>query len=413
MRSWRGVGLVTGWQSTASLCFYAVFAATAAIRDGFGVSRALVGLAATAALLGYTAGLFPAGAIVDGYGERPAMVAGLLGLALAVAGVAVASTYPLLLVALALVGVAYATAMPATNRAVLAVAPLGHRNLAMNVKQVGVTAGSGASALLVTAAIATTGSYAGGFLAAGAVATLVAVAFTVGYGGTSVRTTDPEDDPGTGDEPGRGVTVPDPRRVLQFPGVGTLVAAGFFFGAAVFSTTAYVVLHVTESVGASAAFAGAVLAGVQVTGSAGRIGAGALADRLPGPASRSTAGVLVGQAVLAAVAFAVVPLAGTRWPAAAAFGALGLFILGFPGTYYACLTALVPDERVGAATAGGQTALNLGGLLAPPAFGLLVDATGYGPGWLALGACALAAGALVAPVALGRGAGQAGEPVEA
>ena len=441
MRSWRGVGLVTGWQSTASLCFYAVFAATAAIRDGFGVSRALVGLAATAALLGYTAGLFPAGAIVDGYGERPAMVAGLLGLALAVAGVAVAPTYPLLLVALALVGVAYATAMPATNRAVLAVAPLGHRNLAMNVKQVGVTAGSGASALLVTAAVATTGSYAGGFLAAGAVATLVAVAFAVGYGGTSegtadARTTDagsadtdatregarqPDGetdrdgptDPGTGDEPGRGVTVPDPRRVLQLPGVGTLVAAGFFFGAAVFSTTAYVVLHVTESVGASAAFAGAVLAGVQVTGSAGRIGAGALADRLPGPASRSTAGVLVGQAVLAAVAFAVVPLAGTRWTAAAAFGALGLFILGFPGTYYACLTALVPDERVGAATAGGQTALNLGGLLAPPAFGLLVDATGYGPGWLALGACALAAGALVAPVALGRGAGQAGEPAEA
>jgi predicted MFS family arabinose efflux permease len=397
---------VTGWQTTASLCFYAVFAATAAIRDGFGVSRAMVGLAATAALVGYTAGLVPAGALVDGYGERPAMVGGLCGLAAGVTAVGLAPTYPLLLAALAVVGVAYATAMPATNRAVLTVAPVGHRNLAVNVKQVGVTAGSGASALLVTAAVDRTGTYTPGFLAIGGVAICVAAAFGLWYR----RSAAPDDDgASTADTAERsGPSTPDPRRVLGLPGVAPLVAAGAFFGAAVFSTTAYVVLHVTESAGASTAFGGAVLAGVQATGSVGRLGAGALADRLPGSVSRSTAGVLVAQAVLAAVAFVAVPLAGTRWTTAAAFGVLGLFILGFPGTYYACLTSLVPDDRVGAATAAGQTTLNLGGLLAPPAVGLLIDATGYGPAWLALGGFALAAGALVVPVVLGDDDGRAG-----
>jgi hypothetical protein len=69
MKSWRSVGLVTGWQLTASLAFYAIFAATAFVRDTFGVSRAMTGVAITAIMFGYTALLFGAGAAVDGYGE--------------------------------------------------------------------------------------------------------------------------------------------------------------------------------------------------------------------------------------------------------------------------------------------------------------------------------------------------------
>jgi MFS family permease len=77
-----------------------------------------------------------------------------------------------------------------------------------------------------------------------------------------------------------------------------------------------------------------------------------------------------------------------------AFLLLGLGILGFPGLYYACMTALVPEERLGAATAVGQLILNVGGLVAPPAFGYLVDVASYRASWSAL------AGATVAAVAL-------------
>jgi len=78
MRGWHGVGLVAGWQTVASLCFYAIFAATAFLRAEFGLSRTLVGVIITVTMLGYTLLLFVVGAAVDGYGERRVMVGGLL-----------------------------------------------------------------------------------------------------------------------------------------------------------------------------------------------------------------------------------------------------------------------------------------------------------------------------------------------
>ena len=76
--------------------------------------------------------------------------------------------------------------------------------------------------------------------------------------------------------------------------------------------------------------------------------------------------------------------------------ALGLPVFGVTATYYACMTALVPSDQVGEATAGGQLTINAGGLVAPPAFGYLVDTAGYTAGWLTL-----AAGMALAALLLG------------
>lgn len=386
-RSWRGVGLVSVWQTTASLCFYAIFAATAAVRETFTVSRTLVGVAVTAVMVGYTAFLFLTGAAVDSYGERPVMVGGLFALGAGTVGIGIAPTYLLLLLALVAVGGVYATAMPATNRAVLAVAPTGRRNLAMNVKQVGVTAGSGLSALVVTAAATTAFGWRAGFLTIGVVSVAVGLAFAWGYPG--------------GDGGGGSLSLPSMGPLWSMSDYRALVVAGFFLGAAVFTTTGYVVLHLTESVGTPATVAGLTLALVQITGSVSRIVSGAVADRLPGPAELATARVLLVQAVCAAAAFVAVTVAADPLPAVVAFAVLGLFILGFPGIYYGVMTALVPEEQVGAATAGGQTALNAGGLLAPPAFGYLADTVTYDAGWLALAGCSVVAAVVVGSIAFG------------
>jgi predicted MFS family arabinose efflux permease len=369
MRGWHGVGLVTGWQAVASLSFYAIFAATAFLRGDFGLSRTLVGFTITVTMLGYTLLLFVMGAAVDGYGERPVMVGGLLALGLGAAGVAVAPSYAVLLVVLLVLGGAYATAMPATNRAVLAVAPPGRRNLTMSIKQVGVTVGSGLGALLVTWTAATRFGWRAGFVTVAAVAVTVALAFGHWYRG----------DGGTG-----SMGLPDVRGLLSRPDYRLLVAAGFFYGAAIFTTTAYVVLYLTESVGAAAGVAGSVLALVQLTGSGGRIGGGALVDRLPLGDARASAFVLAGQSAVGGACIVAVTAVDTELAAALGFAALGLFVFGVPATYYACMTALVPSDRVGEATAGGQLTINAGGLLAPPAFGYLVDTAGYTAGWFAL-----------------------------
>lgn len=66
---WRSVFAIAGWQTAASLCYYSIFAATAFVREEFEISRTLVGVFLTAAMVGYTATLFPSGAAVDGFGE--------------------------------------------------------------------------------------------------------------------------------------------------------------------------------------------------------------------------------------------------------------------------------------------------------------------------------------------------------
>ncbi|MFW5939091.1 MAG: MFS transporter [Halolamina sp.] len=383
--SWRGVSLVSGWQFTASLCFYTVFAATAFVREGFGVSLGVTGLTVTAVMLGYTALLFGTGAATDAFGERPLLVFGLLALAAGMAFVAVAPSFPVLLVALLFVGFAYATAMPATNRASIHVAPPGRAALAMNVKQVGVTAGSAVSAILITR-LATSDAadvlpvirfdWQAAFLVAAVLAVVVAVVTALRYEGK----------PASGE-----LSVPDVRSLLDERAYRGLLVAGFFLGAAVFTTTSYVVPHVTDTVAATAGVAGAVLATVQVTGSLGRLVGGELADRIPGRATFGPALVLAGQAALSGVGFLGVVVASGEAATWAAFGFLGMFMLGFPGVYYATMTAMVDDDEVGAATAGGQTALNVGGLIAPPLFGTVAETLGYDVGWTALAVLTTAA----------------------
>lgn len=382
MSGWRGVGAVAGWQVSASTCFYAVFAATAALRGSFGLSRAAVGFAVTAVVLGYTVGLLPSGAVVDAYGDRPVLVGGLVGTAAGTLGVTVAPGYPVLLAALLVVGTCYATSVPATNRAVVRVAPPDRHGLAVNAKQVGVSAGSGLGALLVTGAAAVSLGWRAGFVVAGGTALVVAAVYAVraGSDGGGGRT---------------GTVVPDLGGLAGLPGYRPLVVAGFFLGAAIFTTTGYVVLHMTEAVGAAAGVAGATLAGVQVAGSAGRLGGGALADRLPLDDAPAAAAVLLGQTVVAVLATGAVAVVRSPAVTAAAFVVLGLALVGFPGLYFACLTALVPEDRLGAATAAGQVVMNVGGLAAPPLFGYLVDATAYRVAWGALAAVTAVAAGLV------------------
>lgn len=365
--AWRAVALVAGWQTAASLCYYTVFAATGFLRETFAISESLVGFFITAAMVGYTTALFPSGTAVDGYGERPVMVAGLVGLAAAAIGVSVASTYAAALAAGAALGVAYSTAMPASNRGIVAGAPPGRENLAMGLKQVGVTAGSAAASLLITG-VAAVAAWRVGFRAVACLAVGYAGVFAVRYRGR----------PGTGD-----LAVPDVRGLLGRPTYVLVVAAGLFVGASIFTMLGYTVLYVQDAAGGSVAVAGAALALTQVTGSVARLGAGEVADRLGG--ARGAAIVALLQLGLGAALFGVLAVgAASLALALAVFAGLGLSIHGSTGVFYSCLTDLVDTDEVGAATAGGQTAINVGGVVTPPAFGYLVETGGYDAAWTLL-----------------------------
>ncbi len=378
-RSTRLVSVVLAWQVAASVCYYAVFASTTFFREAFGLSRFLVGFVITALTLGYTASLLPTGGLIDGYGERRLLVVGLLGMGLVAVAVPFAPSFPALLVVVALLGMLYATAIPGTNRAVFENVPEGRQHLALGIKQVGVTAGSGISAVLVTSIAGTRWGWEAGFLVAAGLAFLVAVAFAFVY----------REETGTG-----SVSLPNLRALFGRSTYRRLTAAGFFLGAGLFTTTGYTVLYV-ESIGASVGFAGIVLAAVQVGGSAGRVLSGAAGDYLPGSERVATTRVLLAQAVGASLAFVGVVLVDSPVVALGAFTLLGFFVLGFTGMYYSCMSTLVASEEMGRATAGGQLSLNAGALLGPPAFGLLADLFDYDAAWLALAAAGIVAAGLL------------------
>ncbi|MFC6825175.1 MFS transporter [Halopelagius fulvigenes] len=384
MGIYRVVSLIFVWQLAASICYYAVFAATPFFRDQFGLSGAAVGLVVTSLTLGYAVFLLPLGALTDRFGEHRTLTVGLLGLSLGSIFVAQAWSYPALLVSAFLLGSLYGTAMPGTNKAIFDSTPPGRQNLAVGVKQVGVTAGSGASALLVTG-IAGVLYWEVGFYAAAASGLAVAVAFWFVYRGS-----------GSAEE----ASYPDFGRLLGNRPYRSLAAAGVCLGAGLFTTTGYTILYIDESVGASVAFGGIVLAALQVSGSAGRVVTGWLSDALPGEPRRRIGSILLVQSLASAALFVGVAFVEGTTLATAAFVILGFFVLGFTGVYYSCMATLVSADEMGGATGGGQLALTSGALFAPPAFGYLSDAVGYRWSWLMLAALALVGAGFVVRVIL-------------
>ncbi|WP_117591241.1 MFS transporter [Haloprofundus halophilus] len=378
----RVVSLVFLWQLAASVCYYAVFAATPFFRDQFGLSGTAVGLVVTSLTLGYAVFLLPLGALTDRVGERRTLTVGLLGLSVGALLVAGAWSYATLLVGAFLLGSLYGTAMPGTNKAIFDSVPTGRQNLAVGVKQVGVTAGSGVSALLVTGIAGVLFWEAGFYIAAGG-GLLVAALFWFVYRGADT---------------GGDAEFPSFRRLLRNRPYRSLTVAGAFLGAGLFTTTGYTILYVEESIGASIALGGLVLAALQVSGSVGRVVTGWLSDALSGDPRRRIAKILLVQAMGSAALFVVVAFVDTTAAAAVAFVVLGFFVLGFTGVYYSCMATVVSAEEMGGATGGGQLALTSGALVAPPAFGYLADTFGYRASWLMLAALALAATVFVVQV---------------
>ncbi len=361
----RIVSLVFFWQLAASVCYYTIFAATPFFRDEFALSGAQVGLVLTALSLGYATFLLPLGAMTDRFGERKMLTIGLIGLSVGSVVVAGAWSYPSLLVGTFLLGSMYGTAMPGTNKAIFDSIPAGRQNIAVGIKQVGVTAGSGVSALLVTGIAGVLYWQAGFYVAAGG-GIVVAALFWIVY----------RDAGGTGT-----AGYPDFRGLAGNKPYRSLTVAGMFLGAGLFTTTGYTIIYMNESVGATVAFGGVVLAAIQVSGSVGRVVTGWLSDILPGDPRQRIGAILLIQAAASVILFVAVALVETTFLAAVVFVVLGFFALGFTGIYYSCMATLVSVEEMGSATGGGQLALVAGALVAPPAFGYLADTVGYWASW--------------------------------
>lgn len=374
-RFWRIVTPVTVWYIAASLCFYGIYAGTSLFQTAYSLSGVEIGFIISALTLGWAIFLLPAGVLTDRYGEDRMLPLGLLGLSLSVFLVAIATTYWFLLVAVFLLGAVYSTGTPGTNKAIFRHIEPGHQHSALGIKQIGPTIGSAGGALLITG-LASVFFWEAGYLLAGGVGVAVAACFYRHY---------PETDQAD-------AAFPDFRGLVENRTFLIMLPVGTCLGATFYTTTGYIVPYITTSIEATVATGGVVLATSQVANSTGRIAAGGLADKLPGAPRSRTAGLLAIQSLGGGVLFLLLPHVENLLLTTVLFAGLGVLILGAAGMYFSCISTLVGEERLGAASAAGQLGITVSGLFIPPIFGYLIDTSGYGSGWVFLGVISCFAG---------------------
>ena len=153
----------------------------------------------------------------------------------------------------------------------------------------------------------------------------------------------------------------------------TLASLGFAFGqGTVFS---FLTTFLTDSLGLTLVFAGALYSAVQIASFAGRIAAGVVADLVG-----STRALLIVMSIGSALALMLIARMDADWPRAALFacaGFAGLATATWNGLFLAEIAKLVPEDRVSEATASSTFFTFVAYTIAPPLFGALVWSVGY------------------------------------
>ena len=132
------------------------------------------------------------------------------------------------------------------------------------------------------------------------------------------------------------------------------------FSAIQLSVSAFTVALLVEELGFTLVAAGLVMAGVQVSGAAGRIGWGHIGDRLGN--RLLTLAIIAGTTAAGALLVATMTPAWPPWLVAGVLGLLSLSSLGWNGVYLAEITHLAPPRHL-ADAAGGCLVFTYGGVL--------------------------------------------------
>lgn len=313
--------------------------------------------------------------------QAGSLVAGMGALA------ALTANWWLLLFAAFLLGVGYGPSPPAGSEILARSAPQRHRSLIMSVKQSGVPLGGVIAGLLMPAVT---------LLAGWRMAILTAVFIAVAAALVAQpwrKTLDTERDT-TKSLSLRAVFSPAnfmaPFRILRHvPGMSSLTFSAFCFSCVQGCLLAFFVTHLTVDLRLSLPEAGAAFAAMQVSGTAGRIIMGWLADRLGGQRT------LFLLSFCSAAMVIVISRISPEWPfwlvTLAAF-LVGITSVSWNGVFLAEVARIAPSGRVADATSG-LTLFNFAAYaLAPVAFTFLIPFVGsYSGGFAALAVIALLA----------------------
>ncbi len=182
------------------------------------------------------------------------------------------------------------------------------------------------------------------------------------------------------------------RFIFRHPGLTSLATSSVVYAAMQLVLSSFLVVYLMSAAGLDLVLAGALLSASQLAGVAGRLGWGFLADRVPSPRL-----LLLGIALLMAVAAGLMGLFTAAWPVgaiAAVVILLGATASGWNGVFLAEIIRDVRPAEVGLATSGSLMFTYLGIVLGPSLFGALASAVGFPKAYIVMGAAVLLGGML-------------------
>ena len=192
---------------------------------------------------------------------------------------------------------------------------------------------------------------------------------------------------------GHGASLFEPVRfIFRRPGLTSLATSSVVYAAMQLVLSSFLVVYLTSAAGLDIVLAGALLSASQLAGVAGRLGWGFVADRVAAPRL-----LLLGIALLMAVAAGLMSLFTAAWPVgaiAAVVILLGATASGWNGVFLAEIIRDVRPAEVGLATAGSMMFAYMGTVLGPSLFGGLASAVGFSKAYLFMGAAVLLGGLL-------------------
>ncbi|MBV8581172.1 MAG: MFS transporter [Candidatus Eremiobacteraeota bacterium] len=380
---WRVLALMTIAQAGASVVQQALGSLSPILVATFALSKAQLGTAFTALMLGSACFTAVAGALTDRWGERRMVLLSGALMTLALLAVTLIPDYAWLVACVGLFGAAYAASTPAGGRAILAWFDR-DRGFAMGIRQTGVPVGGLVGALTLPLV-----AHAFGYRVAFVYAALV-IAVTTLIAVIPYREARDQRTPSASLASitrGMRTLARDPRLIGVTLTCMILVSVQL-------AMNAFVTVTGVVSVGTTPALAALAFACAQGAAVVGRLGWGFVSDRMLGGERLVPFAIICVLAALATATLANLH-AGAVIPLFAASIVLGFSGAGWNGLMAAAMAEVGGIDRAASALGLALTAIFGASAVAPTAFGALADHTSLHVAWLATSALALVG---IAPV---------------
>lgn len=364
-------GLIVLAHCLGAMTLLSVLASAPAIRAEFDLSAVQIGLLASAYSAGMASFSLPAGRVADRIGVRAALVMAAVLLAAGAAAVASARGFGPMVAGLFLAGLGYGLVNPAAGRAIVMWYPPDWRGRLSGIKQTGVSVGGaiGSGAAILTPAIGWSAVIGG----VGGVALLV---------GLSMLAL-PRDGLAAGAPPPRRMTLREEiaaiATLLRNPVLGRINGASGLMNGAQFIVWTNFSDFLRQAAAMSLPLANAWLSLLQVSSIAGRLFWGWVSDKALAGGARATLLLLGSIAVPGLLALMLVTPASAPLLAPLLAVVLGFTVVAAVGVQVALTLERAPPTQIGSAVGYNMLVTNMGGVLAPPAFGLVLDLSGNFP----------------------------------